>query len=156
MIGDFYNGFEGFLRQMLLKLLEPFPTSEGIFWFLNDEVDLELLLEPLCLRNQLLAKSFTTEILYFDFWFLIFWDLFCTALSSNIVFWQTKTPNWVVMAWGECFVVHDRGTRLRCRTEVQDWNLRDVLPCKLPSVTSARVDMKQSCVNNLQVVKFII
>ena len=139
MIGDFYNGFEGFLRQMLLKLLEPFPTSEGIFWFLNDEVDLELLLEPLCLRNQLLAKSFTTEILYFDFWFLIFWDLFCTALSSNIVFWQTKTPNWVVLAWGERFVVHDRGTRLRCGTEVQDWDLRDVLPCKLPSVTNVQV-----------------
>ena len=69
MIGDFYNGFEGFLRQILLRLLEPFPASEGIFWFLNDEVDLELLLELLCLRNQLLAKSFTTEILYFDFYF---------------------------------------------------------------------------------------
>ena len=33
MIGDFYNEFEGFLRQMLLKLLEPFPASEGIFDF---------------------------------------------------------------------------------------------------------------------------
>ena len=51
MIGDFYNGFEGFLRQMLLRLLEPFPASEGFFLFLNDEVDLELQLEPLCLRN---------------------------------------------------------------------------------------------------------
>ena len=67
MIGDFYDGFEGFLRQMLLRLFEPFPTSERIFWFLNDEVDLKLRLEPLCLRNQLLAKSFTTEILYFNF-----------------------------------------------------------------------------------------
>ena len=73
------------------------------------------------------------------FWFWFFWGLFCTALSSNIVFWQTKTPNWVVMAWGECFMVHDWGTRLRCRTEVQDWNLRDVLPSKLPSVTSVQV-----------------
>jgi len=118
--------------------LNHFPQVREFLIF-EWEVDLKLQLEPLCLRNQLLAKSFTIEILYFDFWFLIFWDLFCTALSSNIVFWQTKTPNWVVLIWGECFVVLDRGTRLRCRTEVQDWNLRDVVPSKLPSVTSLQV-----------------
>ena len=33
MIGDFNNGVESLLRQMLLKLLEPFPASEGIFDF---------------------------------------------------------------------------------------------------------------------------
>ena len=34
MIGDFYDGFESFWRQMLLlRLLEPFPASEGIFDF---------------------------------------------------------------------------------------------------------------------------
>ena len=32
MIGDFYDGFEGFWRQMLLRLLEPFPASEGTFF----------------------------------------------------------------------------------------------------------------------------
>ena len=95
MIGDFYDGFKGFWRQMLLRLLEPFPASEGIFRFLDNEVDLKLLLGPLSLRNQLLAKIFTTKVLYFIF---IFLDLICTALSSNIVLWQTKTPNWVVMA----------------------------------------------------------
>ena len=33
MVGDFYDGFEGIWRQMLLRLLEPFPASEGIFDF---------------------------------------------------------------------------------------------------------------------------
>ena len=33
MIGDFYNGFKGFLRQILLRLLEPFPATKGIFDF---------------------------------------------------------------------------------------------------------------------------
>ena len=77
MIGDFYDGFEGFLRQiwkfccLLLKLLEPFPASKGtLLIILDGRGGLTLLLAPLYFRNQLQVKSLTTKILYLIFEFL--------------------------------------------------------------------------------------
>ena len=77
MMGDFYDGFESFWRQMLLRLLEPFPASEGIFdfWMIRWIGNYYW---GRCLRNQLLAKSFTTKILNFDF----FWGPFLYCLEQ--------------------------------------------------------------------------
>ena len=99
MIGDFNNGVESLLRQMLLKLLEPFPASEGIFdfWMIGG---FETTIGAVVFEKSDVGQEFYHQNFYFYFYF--FWDNFCTALSSNIVLWQTKTPNWVVLAWGEC------------------------------------------------------
>ena len=101
MIGDFNNGVESLLRQMLLKLLEPFPASEGIFWFLNDRWIWNYNWSRCVWEIRCWPRVSPPKFLFL-FLIFFFWDIFCTALSSNIVLWQTKTPNWVVLAWGEC------------------------------------------------------
>ena len=106
--------------------LKHFPQVRELFWFLDDEVDLELLLGPLCLRNQLLVKSFTTEILYFDFCFLIFLTFSVLPWAVILYFGKPRHQTW--WSWLE-------GSVLRYTTEVHDWGKR-MTPC----VTSFRVN----------------
>jgi len=69
MIGVFYNGFEGFFRQMLLRLLEPFPASEGIFdfWMIGG---FETTIGAVVFEKSAAGQEFHHR--NFIFWFLIF------------------------------------------------------------------------------------
>ena len=63
--------------------------------FLDDEVDLEITIgavesEKSAAGQEFNHQDFIFYILIFEF--LYFWTFYGTALGSEIVLWQTKTP----------------------------------------------------------------
>ena len=93
--------------------LNHFPQV-GNFWFLIDRWIWNYKWSRCVWQIRCWPRVSPPKFLFLFLIFNFFWDIFCTALSSNIVLWQTKTPNWVVLAWGECL---NAFTGLKFRTE---------------------------------------
>ena len=70
MIGDFYDGFEGFWRQMLLNLLKPFPASELTFLIFGWWDGFETTIGAVKFEKSAAGQEFNHRD--FIFWFWIF------------------------------------------------------------------------------------
>ena len=128
MIGDFYNEFEGFLRQMLLRLLEPFPASEGIFWFLNDRwiwnYNWSLCVWEISYWPRVSPSKFYIFIFIFNFFGTF------SVLPWAVILYFGKPRYQTGWSWLE-------GSVWRYTIEVQDWDTGLTLFC---CVTCFRVN----------------